>query len=96
MSAPCAKPNGHLSLLRVLGPGHVWALGVGIVLVGESMGWNFFRRKWPLDSIKRGYVHPGHPIPALMLLVLCGLTYFSIYLGYGRQLLVMTRSSAGQ
>src|ERR1043165_1817681 len=29
------------SLLRVLGPGHVWALGVGIVLVGEYMGWNF-------------------------------------------------------
>ena len=23
------------------GPGHVWALGVGIVLVGEFMGWNF-------------------------------------------------------
>ena len=23
-----------VSLLRVLGPGHVWALGVGIVLVG--------------------------------------------------------------
>ena len=30
-----------ISLLRVLGPGHVWALGVGIVLVGEYMGWNF-------------------------------------------------------
>ena len=23
------------------GPAHVWALGVGIVLVGEYMGWNF-------------------------------------------------------
>src|SRR5215213_3224186 len=31
----------RLALLRVLGPGHVWALGVGIVLVGEFMGWNF-------------------------------------------------------
>ena len=31
----------RLQLLRVLGPGHVWALGVGIVLVGEYMGWNF-------------------------------------------------------
>ena len=31
----------RLGLLRVLGPGHVWALGVGIVLVGEYMGWNF-------------------------------------------------------
>src|SRR3569833_2164521 len=35
-----AQPQ-RLSLLRVLGPGHVWALGVGIVLVGEYMGWNF-------------------------------------------------------
>ena len=24
-----------VSLLRILGPAHVWALGVGIVLVGE-------------------------------------------------------------
>ena len=23
-----------------------------------------FRRKWPLGSIKRGYVHPFHPLPA--------------------------------
>ena len=29
----------HLS--KVLGPVHIWALGVGIVLVGEFMGWNF-------------------------------------------------------
>ena len=29
----------HLS--KVLGPMHVWALGVGIVLVGQFMGWNF-------------------------------------------------------
>ncbi|MDP4161116.1 MAG: amino acid permease, partial [Bacillota bacterium] len=29
----------HLS--KVLGPMHIWALGVGIVLVGEFMGWNF-------------------------------------------------------
>lgn len=33
--------KARLSLLRVLGPMHVWALGVGIVLVGEFMGWNF-------------------------------------------------------
>src|SRR5207245_1775911 len=31
----------RINLLRVLGPAHVWALGVGIVLVGEFMGWNF-------------------------------------------------------
>lgn len=29
------------SLAKVLGPIHIWALGVGIVLVGEFMGWNF-------------------------------------------------------
>lgn len=31
--------NNHLA--KVLGPMHIWALGVGIVLVGEFMGWNF-------------------------------------------------------
>ena len=39
-SGAAAQPQ-RLSLLRVLGPMHVWALGVGIVLVGEFMGWNF-------------------------------------------------------
>lgn len=48
-----------------------------------------FRRKWPLGSIKRGYVHPLHPLPAILLLALCLVTYFSVYLGYGRQLLAM-------
>lgn len=28
-------------LLKVLSPVHIWGLGVGIVLVGEFMGWNF-------------------------------------------------------
>jgi len=31
--------ESHLS--KVLGPIHIWALGVGIVLVGQFMGWNF-------------------------------------------------------
>ena len=31
----------QISMLKVLNPFHVWALGVGIVLVGEFMGWNF-------------------------------------------------------
>ena len=39
--APSTRQDQRLQLLRVLGPGHVWALGVGIVLVGEYMGWNF-------------------------------------------------------
>src|SRR5258706_12188586 len=30
-----------INLKKVLGPAHVWALGVGIVLVGEFMGWNY-------------------------------------------------------
>src|SRR5690348_12345878 len=35
-------PKGaNINLLKVLGPVHVWALGVGIVLVGEFMGWNY-------------------------------------------------------
>jgi ethanolamine permease len=48
-----------------------------------------FRRKWPLGSIKRGYVHPLHPLPAIVLFVLCALTYFAVFLGYGTQLTAM-------
>jgi ethanolamine permease len=48
-----------------------------------------FRRKWPLGVIARGYVHPFHPLPALMLLTLCAATYFATYLGYGPQLLAI-------
>jgi ethanolamine permease len=33
--------NDKNTISRILGPMHVWALGVGIVLVGEFMGWNF-------------------------------------------------------
>ena len=35
-----ANPTA-INLKKVLGPVHVWALGVGIVLVGEFMGWNY-------------------------------------------------------
>ena len=35
-----SQQNSNLAQHR-LGPVHVWALGVGIVLVGEFMGWNF-------------------------------------------------------
>ncbi len=48
-----------------------------------------FRKKWPLDTIKRGYVHPFHPIPAFVLLALCAVTYFAVFLGYGTQLIAM-------
>ncbi len=46
-----------------------------------------FRAKWPLGSIKRGYVHPLHPIPAVTLMALCIATYFATFLGYGTALL---------
>ncbi len=48
-----------------------------------------FRHKWPLDTIKRGYVHPFHPIPAIVLLCLCAVTFFAVFLGYGTQLIAM-------
>jgi len=34
------NPKVIQKVTKVLGPIHVWALGVGIVLVGEFMGWN--------------------------------------------------------
>jgi ethanolamine permease len=48
-----------------------------------------FRNKWPLGTIKRGFEHPFHPLPAIILLLLCIATFFAIYLGYGNQLLAM-------
>ena len=48
-----------------------------------------FRNKWPLGSIRRGYTHPFHPLPAIVLFVLCVVTYFAIFLGYGAQLTAM-------
>ena len=41
MSNTATNATERVGLLRVLGPAHIWALGVGIVLVGEYMGWNF-------------------------------------------------------
>src|SRR5882762_8496528 len=62
--APAA--NGErVSLLRVLGPGHVWALGVGIVLVGEFTGWNFSADK-------------GGALAALIVCWVVGLLYTSV------------------
>jgi ethanolamine permease len=46
-----------------------------------------FRRQWPLGSIERGYEHPFHPLPSIVLFVLCSATYFATYLGYGTSLL---------
>lgn len=50
-----------------------------------------FRKKYPLGSIRRGYIHPMYPLPAFTLLSLCAITFFAIFLGYGFQLLsIMT------
>ncbi|MEI9900073.1 MAG: APC family permease [Hyphomicrobium sp.] len=48
-----------------------------------------FRKMWPLGTIRRGYVHPFHPLPAFVLLGLCAMTYFAVFLGYGTQLVAM-------
>ena len=48
-----------------------------------------FRKKWPMGTIKRGYEHPFHPIPAIVLLSLCAITFFAVFLGYGTQLVAM-------
>jgi ethanolamine permease len=48
-----------------------------------------FRRKWPMGTIKRGYEHPFHPLPAIALLILCGVAFFAVFLGYGTQLVAM-------
>jgi ethanolamine permease len=48
-----------------------------------------FRQKWPLGTIRRGYTHPFHPLPAIVLFILCVVTYFAIFLGYGAQLTAM-------
>ena len=48
-----------------------------------------FRKKWPLGVIRRGFEHPFHPMPAFVLMSLCIVTFFAVYLGYGRQLLAM-------
>ena len=40
-TATAASSSKRIAMLKVLNPFHIWALGVGIVLVGEFMGWNF-------------------------------------------------------
>ena len=65
-TAQVTTANGQrISLLRVLGPAHIWALGVGIVLVGEFTGWNFSADK-------------GGTLAALMTCWFVGLLYTSV------------------
>ena len=64
-TASAADTVKKISLLRILGPGHVWALGVGIVLVGEYTGWNFAADK-------------GGTLAALIICWVIGLLYTSV------------------
>jgi len=54
-----------MELEKKLRPYHVWALGVGIVLVGEYMGWNF--------TVAKGGI-----IGALFAMIVAGLMYIII------------------
>jgi ethanolamine permease len=84
---PIAAAFGFLQLL---GPVITFSILSGL------LGYTFmpinmfrFRGKWPLDSIKRGYIHPFHPIPSIVLISLCAATFVAVYLGFGTQLLAM-------
>lgn len=46
-----------------------------------------FRQLWPLGVIKRGYIHPYHPLPAIVLFILCAAVYFATFLGYADYLI---------
>jgi hypothetical protein len=50
----------RISMLKVLNPFHVWALGGGIVLVGEFMGWHFSVAKVLLGSIAEQVISKAH------------------------------------
>ncbi len=41
-----------------------------------------FRKMYPLGTIKRGYIAPIHPIPAIITILLVGATLVGMYLGY--------------
>ena len=60
--SPAQQKTQTLNLLKVLGPAHIWALGVGIVLVGEFMGWNYA-------------VGKGGAFGALIAMLICGILY---------------------
>ena len=84
---PIAAAFGFLGLLSAV---------ITFSILSGLLGYTFmpinmfrFRKKWPLGSIKRGYVHPFHPIPAITLMALCIATYVAVYLGFGTQLLAM-------
>lgn len=54
------------------------------LLVYLFMGYMMFkfRRMYPMGSIKRGYIAPWHPLPAIILIMLTLATFVGIYFGY--------------
>jgi ethanolamine permease len=46
-----------------------------------------FRRLYPMGSIKRGYIHPFHPWPSIVLMLFVIGTFIAIYFGYWKNLL---------
>ena len=48
-----------------------------------------FRKLWPIGTLRRGYTHPFHPLPALTLAVIAALVFFATFLGYGTTLVTL-------
>ena len=48
-----------------------------------------FRKLWPLGSLERGYIHPFHPVPAILLGLLVAATLIATFLGFGTTLLTL-------
>lgn len=46
-----------------------------------------FRKLWPIGTIKRAYILPTHPLPALALALLSAIVFFATFLGYGSTLM---------
>ncbi|WP_292484689.1 APC family permease [Methanohalobium sp.] len=74
-------PDDDVGLVKTLRPFHVWALGVGIVLVGEYMGWNF--------TVAKGGI-----LGALIAMTLAGVLYVIISL-CASELGAATQSAGG-
>ena len=48
-----------------------------------------FRKLWPLGTLRRGYTHPFHPLPAITLGLIAALVFFATFLGYGTTLVTL-------
>jgi ethanolamine permease len=48
-----------------------------------------FRKLWPIGTLRRGYTHPFHPLPAITLGLIAALVFFATFLGYGTTLVTL-------